>query len=177
MYFIYNILHEKRDYMDNICGWHIANSILKKSFDEENYITFTKLNCLTYLLCSLYLYLNINELINERFEKTELGPVLPSIYSKFHSFGNRVITKYAKDIKGKTRGIYGANFDECLSSIWEKFKDIDDATILSYIERGYSYSRREEGEILTKSDMLMDEIIRKERELEKAKSYIKKFNK
>lgn len=162
--------------MDIICGWHVANSTLEKSFEEKKYITFQKLNCLSYLLCSLYLYSNVDELINERFEKTEIGPVLPSIYSKFHSFGNRVITKYAKDAKGMTRGVNGVSFDECLSLVWEKFKNVDDATILSYVESGYGYSRREEGEKLTESDMLMDEISRKEKELERAKTYIKKFN-
>lgn len=161
--------------MEIICGWHAANSILEKSFEEENYITPLKLNCLVYLLCSEYLYLNGNGLFNEVCEKTELGPVVPSVYYKFNSFRNKVITKYAQDASGRTRGISSDAFDECLSRVWEKFKNIDDDTTLAYIENGSGYSRRELGEILTEADMLMDEISRKEEELENAKSYIKKL--
>ena len=108
-------------------------------------------------------------------EKTNLGPIVPSIYYKFNIFGKKVITKYAKDAKGRIMGISSDTFDECLSRVWEKFKNIDDVTILSYIESGYGYSKREVGEILTDVDMLIDEISRKEKELENAKSYIKKL--
>lgn len=161
--------------MNIICGWHVANSILEKSFEEENYITALKLNYLVYLLYSEYLYLNGEGLFNELFEKTELGPVVPSVYSKFNLFSNQVITKYAKDSTGRTRGITGNTFNESLSRVWEKFKNMDNDIILSYIESGYYYSRREEGETLTQADMLIDEISRKEEELEKEKNYIKKF--
>lgn len=157
--------------MDIICGWHIANSILEKSFEEENYITPLKLNCLAYLLYTEYLYLNGDILCNELFVKTEFGPVLPSIYSKFHSFGNKVITKYARDSKGKARGVNGDLFNECLSHVWAKVKNVDDISTLSYVESGLGYSRREDEDILRENDMLMDEISRKEKELEKAKSY------
>lgn len=157
--------------MDIVCGWHIANSILKKAFEEENYITPLKLNCLVYLLYTEYLYLNGDILCNELFVKTEFGPVLPSIYSKFHSFGNKVITKYARDSKGKARGVNGDLFNECLSHVWAKVKNVDDISTLSYVESGLGYSRREDEDILRENDMLMDEISRKEKELEKAKSY------
>ena len=43
-----------------ISGWVVANSILKKSFEENIYITPLKLNYLVYLLYSNYLY-NKNE--------------------------------------------------------------------------------------------------------------------
>lgn len=161
--------------MDIICGWHVANSILQKSFEEENYITPQKLNFLVYLLCSEYLYLYGTGLFNEVCEKTELGPVVPSVYYKFNSFRNKFITRYAQDASGKTKGINSEEFDECLSRVWEKFKNMDDDTTLSYIESGSGYSRKNLGEILTEDDMLMDEISRKEEELENAKSYIKKL--
>ena len=50
------------DYMDIVCGRDIANSILKKSFEEEKYITPLKLNCLVYLLYTEYLYIDMEEL-------------------------------------------------------------------------------------------------------------------
>lgn len=161
--------------MEIICGWHAANSILEKSFEEENYITPLKLNYLVYLLSSEYLYLNGEGLFNEVCEKTEFGPVVPSVYYKFNSFRNKVITNYAQDASGRTKGISSDVFDECLSCVWEKFKNMDEDTTLSYIESGNCYSRKELGEILTEADMLMDEISRREEELEVAKSYIKKL--
>ena len=63
----------------------------------------------------------------------------------------------------------------CLSYVWAKFKNVDDISTLSYIESGLGYSRREDEDILRENDMLMGEISRKEKELEKAKSYIKKY--
>lgn len=170
---VFNIYEEVK--MKIICGWHAANSILKKSFDEENYITIQKLNCLVYLLYSEYLYLNGDGLFNEVCQKTEFGPVIPSIYYKFNSFENKVINKYGRDASGKIEGISGSAFDECLCHMWKKFKNIDDDIILLYIEEGNSYSRKKIGEILTETDMLLDEISRKEKELENAKKYIKKL--
>ena len=159
--------------MNVVCGWYVANSILKKSFEEKNYITPLKLNCLVYLLSSEYLYLNGECLSNELFEKTKYGPVLPSIYFKFNSFGNRVITKYAKDATGKIIHINGIKFDESLLHIWEKFKNIDDATIISYIGSGSNYSKKEMDRTISEREMLMDEIDRQEKTLEKAKVYTK----
>lgn len=161
--------------MDIICGWHVANSILKKSFNEEHYITPLKLNFLLYLLCSEYLYLNGTGLFNETFEKTKLGPVVPSVYYKFNSFGNKCITSYAQDASGKTEIVNSEIFADCLSRVWEKFKNLDDYITLLYIESGSSYSEKNLGEILTETDILLDEISRKEEELENAKNYIKKL--
>lgn len=161
--------------MDVISGWHAANSILKKSFEEKNYVTLFKLNCLVYLIYSEYLYLHGEELFSEMFEKTKLGPAVPSIFFKFNSFRNNEITRYAKDAMGKTIGISSDLFDECLYHVWGKFKNMDSYEILSYIENGSCYSNKNYGEILSNSDMLMDEINRREVELENAKSGIKKL--
>ena len=161
--------------MKIICGWHVANSVLAKSFDEENYITFLKLNYLVYLICSEYLYLDGENLFNELFEKTENGPILPSIYFKFNCFDNSKITDFAKNNFGRAIGINSNLFDECLSHIWERYKNQDEDTILSYIENGNNYSQKENEEILTEIDMLLDEIDRKEKDLLNAKSYIKKL--
>lgn len=160
--------------MNIICGWYVANSILKKSFEEKNYITPLKLNSLVYLLSSEYLYLHGENLCNELFEKTKFGPVLPSIYFKFNSFKNGVITEYAKDATGKIMHINGIRFNECLSRIWETFKNVDDITILSYIENGKSYSKKEVDRTLTEREILVDEISRQEEKLERAKTYTKK---
>ena len=140
--------------MDVICGWNVANSILKKSFEEENYITPLKLNCMVYLLYSEYLYLTGEKLFNEFFEKTKFGPVVPSIYSKFGILKNNVITRYAKDALGKIICARNDKFNECLSHIWEKYKNFSDDTILFYVESGIAVSKKQYGELLNDGDIL-----------------------
>lgn len=97
--------------MNVVCGWNVANSILKKSFEEENYITPLKLNCMVYLLYSEYLYLTGEKLFNEFFEKTKYGPVVPSIYSKFETLKNNVITRYAKDANDRIMFVRNDKFE------------------------------------------------------------------
>lgn len=161
--------------MEVICGWHIANSILKKSFDDEIYITPLKLNCLVYLLYSKYLYLTGDKLFNEVFEKTKLGPIVPSIYSKFGTLKNNIITRYARESTGKI--IYAKNnkLDECLLQIWEKYKNVSDDTILLTALSGMYISKINYGELLKDNEILTDEIYRSEFELERAKNYKKKI--
>lgn len=162
--------------MNVVCGWNVANSILKKSFEEENYITPLKLNCMVYLLYSEYLYLTGEKLFNEFFEKTKFGPVVPSIYSKFGTLKNNVITRYAKDANDRIMFVRNDKFEECVSHIWEKYKNFSDDTILFYVESGVAVSNKQYGELLSDSDILQAEIYRNEFELKQAKSYVKKIN-
>lgn len=161
--------------MNIIYGWNIANSILIKSFKDKIYITPLKLNCLVYLLYSEYLYLTGEPLLTETFIKTAKGPIVPSIYYKFISYENYVINNYIKDAKGKVTYVKDGIFDECLIRIWGVFKNKSDYDILSYIEDGNEYSKKNNEEQLNDIDILNDILTRKEKELENAKSYIKKL--
>ena len=162
--------------MNVVCGWNVANSILKKSFEEENYITPLKLNCMVYLLYSEYFYLTREKLFNEFFENTKYGPVVPSIYSKFGTLKNNVITRYAKDANDRIMFVRDDKFEECVSHIWKKYKNFSDDTILFYVESGIAVSKKQYGELLSDSDILQTEIYRNEFELKQAKSYEKKIN-
>ena len=161
--------------MNIIYGCHIANSILKKSSEDKIHITPLKLNCLLYLLYSEYLYLTGESLFNETFIKTTKGPIVPSVYYKFISYENYVINNYIKDAKGKVIYVKDGIFDECLIHIWEKYKNKSDYDILSYIEDGTEYSKKNNEEQLSDIDILNDILTRKEKELENARSYIKKM--
>lgn len=161
--------------MKPICGWNIANSILIKSFDDEIYITPLKLNCLVYLLYSEYLYLTGEPLLSEKFIKTEEGPIILSNHYKFCSYGDNVIETYAEDAKGKVIYLESELFDECLNYIWEKYKNKDEYDILSYIEDGNEYSKKNNEEQIKDIDILYDIISIKEEESEEARSYIKKL--
>lgn len=161
--------------MNIIYGCHIANSILKKSPEDKIYITPLKLNCLIYLLYSEYLYLTGESLFNETFIKTKKGPIVPSVYYKFISYENYIINNYIKDAKGKVIYVKDGIFDECLIHIWGVFKNKSEYEMLSYIENGNEYSKKNNEEQLNDIDILKDILFRKEKELENAKSYIKKL--
>ena len=118
-----------------------------------------------------------DKLFNELFEKTKLGPVVPSIYSKFGSLRNNIIRKYATDATGKITYVKNDKFDECLSQIWEKYKNVSDDTILLYVESGIAFSKINYGDLLSDNNILQTEIYRNEFELKQAKNYVKKINK
>ena len=158
----------------NTLDWSLE-SILIKSFNDKIYITPLKLNCLVYLLYSEYLYLNSRELFNEKFIKTEEGPIICSIYQKFNSYENNVIKSYAKDAKGKILYVQSEKFNDYLTRVWERYKNKSEENILSYIESGYGYSNKNKDEELEERDILKDMISRKKYELEEAKSYLKKL--
>lgn len=165
--------------MNIVCGWHVANSILIKSFEDKIYITRFKLDCLIYLLYGEYLYLTGNKLFDETFRKTsDGGPMLISIYDKFGSYKNRVIKGYAFDSRGKITYVdYEENevFDECLTYVWEKYKNKSIEEILSYLDDGNQYSKRKPGFVISEIDILNDIITIKEDELEEAKNTVRKL--
>ena len=83
----------------------VANTILMLSFEENIKITPMKLQKLLYFLYKGYLKETGFSLFTEKFEKWQYGPVLPSIYYEFNSFGASFITKFARDAKGNVEVI------------------------------------------------------------------------
>lgn len=163
--------------MSIISGWSIANSFLEKSFEEKIYITPLKLNCLVYLLYSDYLFSSGEILLNEPFVKAEQCPILPTIESKFRSFKNKVIKKYAKNAAGNIMVATGKLFEERLSYIWNNYKNMSDIEILTFINDTSSLNNKKNNDIISDIEILDDEIKRNETALEKAKCYRKKLSK
>lgn len=161
--------------MNIICGWNVANSILIKSFKDKVYITPLKLNCLVYLLYSEYLYSTQETLFNETFMKADKGPILFSLYEKFASYKYDVIKRYATDAKSKITYVQNEKFNECLNYIWEKYKNKSENDILLYLENGDRYNKKKTGCVIDKCDILNDIIEIKEKELEQARSYVRKL--
>lgn len=163
--------------MNIICGWRVANSILKKSFNDKDniFITPLKLNCLIYLLYSNYLYKTGVELFNESFFKTVNGPVLSSVEFKFGCFKNNVITKFAKDSLGKIFFVVGDEFEKSLSYIWSSYKYMDDMEILDFVNNMDAIREKRVSDLIMVSDILDDEIKRNNKLLENAKMKKKKI--
>lgn len=145
-----------------IVGSIVANSILKKAQEDNILITPLKLNYLVYLLYSNYLYRTGENLFNELFEKTYLGPIIPTVQFKFGSFKNNNINEYSKDALGNIKYVKGDIFDSILNYIWDTYKYMSDVEIFILINNGDFYSYKKIGEVLSDTDILEDEKNRNE---------------
>ncbi len=70
----------------------IANYFLKKSFEEGIEVSPMKLLKLVYIAHGWHLGLFDSELISEPTEAWKYGPVVPSVYHRFKSYGTDRIT-------------------------------------------------------------------------------------
>lgn len=102
---------------------YVANNFLRKGYHENIEITPLKLQKLVYFLYREYLKRTNELLFSERFETWKWGPVVPSIYTEFSSYGSNPIKTYARDSQNncyfvKENGV----FSECLEETWETYK-------------------------------------------------------
>lgn len=103
----------------------LANSILKKAFREQIPVTPMKLQKLIYFIYRDYLQKCNKPPFTEQFETWQYGPVLPSVYDEFKSFGSNKITKFAKDAQGD---VYIVNestspaLTHSINTVWNKYK-------------------------------------------------------
>ena len=80
---------------------HVSNSILKRSFENDVYISPMKLQRILYFVANEYVKQTGKNLFDESFGAWQYGPVLRSVYDKFSTFGDRNINKYGKDANGQ----------------------------------------------------------------------------
>ena len=100
----------------------VANNFIRRAILEEQSLTPLKLQKLIYFLFKEYLQTNGRELFGERFETWKHGPVVPSVYYEFMSFGKGNITKFAKDSQNHVLVVKeeGA-FKEAFDKVWRKY--------------------------------------------------------
>lgn len=104
----------------------IANTFILLGAEENIQITPMKLQKLVYFLYKEYIQKTNCSLFSEPFEKWKYGPVLPSLYYEFSSFGASPITRFAKDAKGVVEIInmkINNSISEAVMTIWEKYKN------------------------------------------------------
>lgn len=78
----------------------VCNNILKRGFAEHQSISPMKLQKLMYFVACEYQKRTKMPLFTEQFEVWKYGPVLPSVYDEFKSYGSESISSYARDAKG-----------------------------------------------------------------------------
>ena len=82
---------------------NLCNNILVRGKEENISITPMKLQKLMYFVCRDYVQATGESPIAEPFEVWKYGPVLPSVYGEFRTFGSKPITEFAKDAMGCAR--------------------------------------------------------------------------
>ena len=118
---------------------HLANYFLWRA-DEDNIVDMTpmKLIKLVYFSYAWNLVVFNEKLFDEKIEAWRYGPVVPSIYHEFKSFGNSQIKKYAISSKIDTGEISYPIVDKkdsailgVLLAIWNVYKASSGATLSS----------------------------------------------
>lgn len=106
----------------------VANDILKLAKEEHINITPLKLQKIMYFLAGKYIADTGEPLFTEHFRAWLYGPVLPSVYQEFRSYGSSPIRFYSTDAKGLawfTRDDLpeNNNYFKALESTWNKYKN------------------------------------------------------
>ncbi len=101
----------------------IANNFIYRAIDEHRDMTPLKLQKLIYFLYKEYLQKTGKELFGERFETWKHGPVLPSVYYEFSSFGRNPITKFARDSQNNVKIVTEEGvFKNTIDLVWSRYK-------------------------------------------------------
>lgn len=119
-------------------AYSVANSILRRSFDEDIDMTPMKLQKMVYFLYADYLYKTGRMLFDERFETWKYGPVLKSLYNGFKKYGANAIKEFACEEDGIAYAIAektSPEFKESLDKIWNKYKSYDGVFLSSITHR------------------------------------------
>lgn len=105
----------------------LCNNILQRGRKDKIDISPMKLQKLMYYVCRYYAQKTGETPISEDFEVWQYGPVLPSVYGEFKSFGAKPIRCYAKDAGGHSYKV-SENDNPILSSVievvWAKYKQL-----------------------------------------------------
>lgn len=104
---------------------NLSNNILLRGQQDRISITPMKLQKLLYYVCRDYVKATGQMPIDEQFEVWQYGPVLPSVYWEFKSFGPNPIKAFAKDASGRARKVSESDnptLEKTLDIVWAKYK-------------------------------------------------------
>lgn len=103
----------------------LSNNILLRAREDHIPISLMKLQRILYYACRDYMVRVDTSPISENFEVWKYGPVLPSVYSKFKSFGGNPITSLAKNANGEALKVNEEEnpiLSNVLDVAWAKYK-------------------------------------------------------
>ena len=105
----------------------VANEFLKLAQNENATLTQMKLQKLVYIAHGFNLALVDSALLEDKIQAWQYGPVIPSLYGEFKSFGNSPITRNATitkidndfNINHKVPKIDDKKTKELIVAVWE----------------------------------------------------------
>lgn len=99
----------------------VCNSILLRAKNEGVGINTLTLQKMLYFISSLYQRRTGENLVGERFEAWQYGPVVRSVYYEFRQFGSDPIPSYATYAGRATMVSRGKDpsFDRALDAVWD----------------------------------------------------------
>ncbi len=106
----------------------LANTILKKAFEEDVSVTPMKLQKLIYFVYRQCLQKYDIKILSDNFLVWQYGPVLQSVYDEFKSFRANKITRFAKDARNNVYVINesaNAQLSNAINDVWNKYKYYD----------------------------------------------------
>ena len=108
----------------------VANFFLRKAKKEDVSISMLKIVKLCYVAHGFYLGLTGKPLIREEIQAWQYGPVIPSLYHEFKSFGRTAIDRLASvfslpELSVKFPKIPKKHTENraILNKVWEAYKD------------------------------------------------------
>jgi uncharacterized phage-associated protein len=143
----------------------IANYFIKKSIDTNKPVTQMKLQKLIYFAHGWSLALRNEPLINESIEAWKYGPVVPSIYQLFKTYGNNPIVNLQKDYFGNTPVVSDLDTIDILDLVWDLYSDLSSiqlSNVTHEIDSPWYYTLKEyldKGRELPKGKDIDDAII------------------
>lgn len=142
----------------------LANTVLKKSFEESIPVSPMKLQKLLYFIYRDYLQTYHKKLISEDFLCWPYGPVLQSAYYEFKSFRAQPITRFAKDANDNVFIINSSlapEIEKCITKVWDQYKHcsgLDLSKLTHSPETAWSKANDYNNTILDDEDINNEEI-------------------
>ena len=140
----------------------LCNNILLRGVNSGEKITPMKLQKLMYFVCRDYTKQFGSSPISEQFEVWQYGPVLPSVYSEFKSFGANPITEFARDAQGNAFMVSereNPDLGRIIDSIWQKYRSksgVELSRITHQSTSGWYRAYSDRRPYITEEDLLYD---------------------
>ncbi len=154
-------MNDKRSAFTLVAPTIVANNFIKKAQEDDiEDLTPVKLQKLVYFLYRSYLKTTGKKLFSERFETWKYGPVIPSIYAEFNSYGKDPIKTYAQDSQGIIYTVVEkGDFSKCIDDVWRDYKNMSGAQLTELTHQsGTAWSIAKDNE----KHFLEDEDIKRE---------------
>lgn len=108
----------------------IANYFIDKANVEDTPLDHLRLQKLVYMAHGWNLAVHGDPLISDGVEAWKYGPVIPDLYHRFKSYGNRSILENAALVQGLEVTVPNVDYGdvetrELLDSVWEAYRHLD----------------------------------------------------